>query len=201
MATVEWEQFDRLIGTLHRLEALDLGTVQPLLDRWEDTITEDNRKGVLAQLDGEGNPMPPPKYRPIDNLGVVKVRKTKARSGDAYGSTKHDFGGFGPFAVGLNNNLSRREYQALDGPYLAPRGEGSRVITNYGTDSGQLSDDTFAAEGGWDEVVSVKGRPFLEAHFDGYGHLTPHDLRGLRPWGVNQAEKDLNTFSRELIDG
>jgi hypothetical protein len=99
-----------------------------------------------------------------------------------------------------NNNLSTAAYKRLDGPPLAPRREASRVIANLVTGQGRDGDDFFAA-GGWQDVVSPKGVPFLGAHFKGENGLPKRDLRGVRPWGMAKARAAVRTWARWLLGG
>ena len=54
MATMTWSGFDRLIARLDRIAHPD---ANPLMLLWETIITEDNRAGVLAGTDKDGEPM------------------------------------------------------------------------------------------------------------------------------------------------
>jgi hypothetical protein len=95
-----------------------------------------------------------------------------------------------------NNNLSTRAYQRFTGPRLAPRRDRSRVITNYMTRSGRKGSAWFA-EGYWpnSSIVSEKGVPFLQFHFDGAG-VPQYNLARLRQWGLNEARRELLLYVR-----
>jgi hypothetical protein len=166
-------------------------------------ITDDNRRGVLAGTDRWGRPMAPVKYRPV---GRAK-RPTGAQRNTANARARRGaFAGFGPAAAGLNNNLTRAEYEKLGGPPLAPRGAFSRAITNLVTGYQRIGPATWQAFGYWSEVVSVRGVPFLHAHFTGAatgrGHsvrLPARDLAGVRPEGLQLAAKAAKNWLFGLI--
>ena len=71
------------------------------------------------------------------------------------------FGGSGPLAAGLHNNLTSAEYRQLGGPPLAPRGRYSRVITNLLTDHEKLREGVWQVTYWWDDVVDVRGNLWL----------------------------------------
>lgn len=56
MSSFNWPGYSTLQARLGRLINLD---ATPLMIEWENTITEDNRRGVLAGIDGYGHPMAP----------------------------------------------------------------------------------------------------------------------------------------------
>lgn len=195
MAQFQWSGLGRLQALLARVANPD---ANPLMERWEKIIFEDNRRGVLAGQDRYGRPMPAVTYRPIAS---APKRRVPRRAGA--------FGGIGPYASGLHNNLSPAEYRRLNGPPLAPRGGNSRVITNLGTghDTAPVG-GVWTAEGRWFDVVSPRGVPFLMAHFTGArvgrGHavkLPVRDLRGVRPWGIDQAVKATREWAISLLQG
>lgn len=107
---------------------------------------------------------------------------------------------FGPQLTLPNNNLSTSEYRLLSGPPLAPRNQFSRVITNLKTTFTSPSHGAarWAAIGAWDEVVDVKGRPFLFDHFNGIG-VPRRDLRGVRPGGIVKAVDALRNWARLAV--
>lgn len=151
----------------------------PLMERWERVIEADNRKGVLAGLDKDGNPPGRPLiYRPVGKGVKLTVAQ---RLGQSPNKRRGIYMGHGPAASGLHNNLATSEYRKLTGPRLAPRRQFSRVITNLRTGHGR-DGLVWYAEGAWLEVVTPKGRHFLHYHFDGEGQLR-YDLRGVRPEG------------------
>jgi hypothetical protein len=200
MASFTWTGFDKIQAQLGRLIDPDAA---PLMEEWEHILVADNRRGVLAGEDGDGNPMRPVTYRPRG--GVLKRATPRQRNRTRAG--KGVFAGAGPYAAGLNNNLSREEYLRLGGPPLAPRGANSRVITNYFTGHGREGNQWFAT-GAWFEVVSNRGVPFLEAHFTGAStgrghavHLPRRDLRGVRPQGRQEAVAALHDWLARLLKG
>jgi hypothetical protein len=191
--------FQRLINRVKRIESIN---AVPLMKRLGDIIADDNRKGVLAGLDKDGSYMLAVTYRPKGpTVGIGAKSAAKFRN-NAKGNRKAGiFGGFGIYPAGLHNNLSKREYEQLTGPPLAPRGRFSRVITNLKTMwiEPPAGGTVWTAVGYWDQVVSVKGKPFLQAHFNGSGHLPVRNLAGLRPEGRALARKAAVNFLRDLI--
>lgn len=113
---------------------------------------------------------------------------------------KGTFAGLGAFTSGINNNLSTSEYKLLGGPPLAPRDQFSRVITNYETTFGgpQHGAQNWFVQGQWNEVVDMKGRPFLMNHFEGRG-VPRRDLRGIRPQGLARAMDAMRNWARTEI--
>ena len=185
---VDLTGLDRLIKRLDTFLFLD---ATPLMATFMRIIEEDNRKGILAGTDKNGGYMPAVKYRPKGPTVGIKERSAARFRNNARASSKVGvFAGFGPRASGLNNNLTRGEYEQLTGPPLAPRGQFSRVITNLKT--GFEHSPNFmqwTAYGAWFDVVSTKGRPFLGAHFRGAGRLPIRDLAGVRPEGRAKARR------------
>lgn len=181
---------------------------RPLLFTWMRLAEDGNRAGVLAGTDGEGNPMVPVTYRPKAitkndwHLTSADARK-RQRNGARQTARRGVFSSFGPAAAGLHNNLTRREYQLLDGPPLAPRKQFSRVITNFVT---RFVDDSPAGreiECGWLGVVSAKGVAFLGAHFNGLVkkgiRLPKRDLRGIRPETREKMQRSLVNWMRDIV--
>lgn len=174
-----------------RLAKLVDPDARPLMDSWMLIIERDNRQGVLAGTDKDGNPMIPVTYRPKNAAKLGKSQKNGAR-----GTGR--FAGFGPHAAGLHNNLSSTEYRRLTGPPLAPRGKFSRVITNLRVAWERFA-ESWVAFGYWDEVVSKKGVHFLPFHFDGEGHLPKRDLRGVRPGGREKAARAARAWAIDTV--
>lgn len=172
--TVQLE-LDGLTRITQKVKGLGEIDFVPLMKQWEDILHEDNRAGALAGLDGKGKPLAPVRYRPLASLGRIV---------------------FTPLA---NNNLTASHYRSLDGPPLAPRRENSRIITNFRTSSGRLDDDSWQAVGAWEDVLSVRGLPFLRFHFKGSGRLPKRDLRGVRPSAVKRAREALRDFMRGFL--
>ena len=222
-ATIEGG-FTRAYQALFRLETMT-NYVGPLLTAWAKVLIEDNRRGVMQGLDGDGLPMKPTKYR-------LSLKQTSAgqagdqffnASGQAF-SSMESAGGFAfanltgksnavGFKGGASDNLTTRQYKKMTGPPLAPRGPASRVISNYVTEA-VVESNVVGVEGGWNDVVSKNGTPFLPFHFRGATssratfansisgdnkHLPRRNLVGLRLWGKTQARKELNAWVKWLL--
>ncbi|WP_165076033.1 hypothetical protein [Paludisphaera rhizosphaerae] len=198
MAQVNLTGLDR---TMRKLKGLEYLTPANLMASWARLAEEDNRRGIMAGEDKDGAYMVAVTYRPkrpiLSNRGnAAKDRRNGARANLKRGN----FAGFGPMAAGLHNNLTRREYEALAGPPLAPRGVFSRVVTNFVT--GWLSDPSrrvWTLVSGWADVVDTKGRTFLLNHFEGRGHLPVRDLRGVRPQGLAKMRTAFTKWARDEI--
>lgn len=188
-ALVDLNGFDRL---RERLAKVAEPNATPLMISWMQIIDEDNRRGIMAGLDKDGNPMVPVTYRPAPYGKLGRVHRRR----QAYNP-------------GVGGNLSSREYRLLDGPPLAPRGMGSRVITNLKTGFGRTGplDMLWEAYGYWDDVVDKVGKPFLHYHFDGATgggrsrtvRLPRRDLRGVRPQGRQRARYALRAWAIDII--
>lgn len=202
--------FDRVFNALFRLETVK-DFVGPLLTAWKNVLLEDNRRGVMMGVDGEGRRMKPTTYR-------KSLRQTSAgEAGDEFfnaqgeafsnmeGEKEFYFAnmtgneGIG-FKPGPSGNMSRKEYRKATGPPLAPRGPASRVISNYTVEPlTSATGNTVGVEGGWDDVVSEKGFEFLPVHFNGGKNIPRRNLVGLRAWGKAQARKELNAWVKWLL--
>ena len=178
---------DRLVDHLKRI-----GRPNPklLIARTIIVMGQDNRRGVLAGLDKDGRPMDPVTYRP---KGQGRYATARQRNHGKARAKVGRFGGLGPMAAGLHNNLSRREYERLNGPPLAPRRQHSRVITNY--DLAPVIDSPlhFGVIGVWRQVVDVKGRPFLHHLFK------RRDIRGVRPEAMRELRRSFVNWARDQI--
>lgn len=197
---VDLAGLERLIG---RIDAAKEPDTRPLMFTWGRVIEEDNRKGVLAGTDRHGNPMATVEYRPkAFRRGKWWAGSADRRKDQRLGARKNAkrgvFGGFGVYASGLNNNLTRDEYELLDGPPLAPRRQFSRVITNLTTRLERDARDCRYVEGYWRDVVSVKGVAFLKYHFNGIGQKQ-RDLRGVRPAGMEKAKKSAVAWMLDIL--
>jgi hypothetical protein len=174
-----------------------------LMQTWMNIIDKDNRRGVMAGLDKDGNPMPPVTYRPVGTaLKPTPEQRNYAHPRKGRGK----FAGLGSHPSGINNNLSYDEYVRLAGPPLAPRGAFSRVITNLKTRFERQNKTTWRAIGEWVEVVSVEGVEFLSAHFNGAmvgrNHsvqLPVRDLRGVRPEGKEEAREAMKEWAYDQL--
>ncbi len=195
-ATVDLSGLDRIQARLRKIGDPD---ATPLMATWMRIIDDDNRRGALAGLDMNGNPMVPVKYRP-KTPGGVKLT-VEQRLGQAPNTKRGRYAAFGSIATAPNNNLTSSQYRLLNGPALAPRGQFSRVITNLLTDydDSQRSKGQWEAWGYWDGVVSTAGVPFLKFHFDGEGHLPIRDLRGLRPAGQKLSLEALRSWAIDMV--
>lgn len=190
---VDLSGLERLTERIRTIENLD---PRPLLDHFKILIEADNRKGVLAGLDKDGEPMAPVTYRPVGKPSRLTARQKNYAKG-----RRGKFAGFGSKANQPNNNLTTAEYRKLAGPPLAPRGAFSRVITNLNLAMEHERDDVgrWCVVVGWLDVVSVKGRKFLHAHFEGLNGLKQRDLRGVRPDGMAKARKAAIAWMRDQV--
>jgi hypothetical protein len=197
-ATLDLTGLDRLQARFKRIANPD---ATPLMVSWMSIIDSDNRRGVLAGTDKDGQPMAPVTYRP-KKLGEASVPLTlEQRLGQRPNIKRGKYSRIGSGAARVNNNLTSAEYRLLDGPALAPRRQFSRVITNLLTDysDGRQSSGQWEAWGYWDEVLSVKGVPFLIYHFDGEGNNPQRDLRGVRPDGKERAKAALRAWAIDMV--
>lgn len=203
--------FDRVFNALFRLETVT-NYVGPLIAAWTAVLIEDNRRGVMMGVDGEGRRMKPTTYR-------KSLRQTAAgEAGDQFfnaqgeafsnieGEQEFYFANLTGqndvigFKSGPSGNMSRKEYRKATGPPLAPRGPASRVISNYTVEPlTSATGNTVGVEGGWDDVVSEKGFEFLPVHFNGGKNIPRRNLVGLRAWGKAQARKELNAWVKWLL--
>jgi len=199
-----------LVATLTSLPADLAEAIPQLLDGLRAVVIEDNRRGVLRQEDKDGNRMPDVTYR------TGKATKAKGRKanfgvqnvGHYLGPELTDqAGNVLAAATPGNGNLTRKEYMKLTGGALAPRGERSRVIANLVTEW-QPDGDGWLILGYWLNVISKAGVPFLKAHFTGdsvgKGHrvkLPVRDLRGVRPWGIEQGKRLIAEWAGTFLEG
>ena len=95
----------------------------PLYGTWMRIIDDDNRNGVLAGKDKNGNAMAPVTYRPKLKPAQKPVKLTiEQRLGQNANVKRGRFAAFGSTANAANNNLTSAEYRLLSGPPLAPAG-------------------------------------------------------------------------------
>ena len=182
MAKIENGQVFQLINAkLARAADPDFG---PLMEQWEALIVEGNRRGVLSGRDGNDQPMPPLKYR------GGRGKRTFARKGGVHGTTL--------FLPGEGGGSSSA-YRNATGPRLAPFGERSRSIANLVTGHGREGKNVWYAVGGWLDVVSRKGVPFLPFHFRGGPHLPRYDLRPVSQQERTKARTMMLAYVRSLI--
>ena len=192
---------DRLKRRFERIEDPDM---VPLMVSWIDIIRTDNRDGILAGLDKDGVPMAPVTYRPKEPTIKIGVSSSARLGLGQRAGRKRDLvaGGDGPWASGLNNNLTSAEYRALTGPALAPRESFSRAITNLKLGYFEEGRGKASVWGFWDEVVTPRGDNFLHYLFDGkgrYGDIPARDLRGVRPEGMRRARAALRAWMIEIV--
>jgi hypothetical protein len=205
---------DRVIALLRRVEDLD---PRPVIDEWAAIIVEDNRSGVLAGLNKDGNPYSPElKYRLGGGKSMSRGRgRTRfartPRAGEPGGfagvGARSRFriksGYFQPRKKGAqsgvaNNNLTTKQYQQLSGPFAAPRRQHSRIITNFVVNAPQNVGDRWRwlVSAGWKDVVDAEGRAF-------YSHLFAQpgrDYRGVRPTGRQKCREAMLDWLRRWLD-
>lgn len=185
-----------------RLKRLNLseGDVTRLLKNWERLMEEDNRKGVLAGTDKDGNLAPRLKYRPVN----VRKMTVEERLGQRPNLRRGKYGGLQKATGNLlaNNNLTTSAYRKLDGPRLAPRKQFSRVITNAETSSFPEVNQhgVYVVVLAWKDIVTPKGKHFLINHFTGNGQAR-YDLRGVRPGGIEKMRDSLRSWAMLTIRG
>jgi hypothetical protein len=221
--------FNHVYEAMFRLDTMEAYT-DSLLVAWTNVLIEDNRRGVMMGVDGDGQRMKPTKYRNsfvqtsagqatdtfFNSQGTRVTGLALAYTGPKPGAFFSNITGT-PGARGFKgssgDNLTTAQYKKMSGPPLAPRGVASRVISNY-TVEYIASPNMVGVEGGWNDVVSKKGVPFLPFHFSGATfsraffaaaiggdnhHLPRRNLVGLRQWGKTQARKELNAWIKWLL--
>jgi len=169
-----------------------------LMKSWERRLEEGNRKGVLAGLDKDGNPAPVPSYRPFNPKKLTLAQRLGQRANLRRGK----------YNPGLGAGLTTAEYRRLTGPFLAPRKQFSRSITNVETGHKRDPDRPYVwiAWAAWRDVVSRNGFHFLPVFFDGLpigknGPRKRYDLRGVRPVDRDKMKADLAAWAKLLIRG
>jgi hypothetical protein len=189
MFKVEWLGRSALEHKLARLADPD---ASPLMEQWGDAMREDNRRGILAGLDKDDNPMPITQ-RQLQHQATHRRFATFKRTKNIRVSRRS------PAISGA----ARRALTEQDGPPLAPARERSRSIANYGT-SYTRTGQRWEAIGFWADVVSNRGIPFLKFHFAGPQHnprLPIRDLAGIRAYGMNLCKKAATLWARSLLKG
>jgi hypothetical protein len=207
--TVEDSGLKVLVGELARVATIPPEDLEDLGWRFVDIVTEDNRKGVLEGTDHEDNAMPPLGYRE----GHGQPTAARASASDVFGTRRGRFKGVqaapkrsrrggpdGEEGIKANNNLATWLYQEFDGPRLAPRLESSRVIANLEPEPLQILPNGFVSECGWVDVVDENGRAFLMDHFQGSSRAPRYDLRGVRAWGIREAEQSALEWAQSLLE-
>ncbi|HMF38319.1 MAG TPA: hypothetical protein VKF17_16870 [Isosphaeraceae bacterium] len=181
-----------------------------LMEHWERLVEEGNRRGVLVdQTDKDGGSLLAVTYRPTAAqkraiyAGTAKPQKLTAsqRLGQNPRLPRGAFYGIGDHQSGTNNNLTSSEYRRLTGPPLAPRGQFSRVITNFETSSFQIEEHgSWLVVGGWREVVSRTGYHFLPHLFDGDPPQPgSRDLRGVRPKDIEKIRATILPWAKLIV--
>ncbi len=155
-----------------------------LMRRIEALMREDHTRAIMGGIDKDGVPFRPTSYRRSSTSPVTKRNRYNR--------------GAGPSLQDENGNLTTAQYRRLTGPPLAPRGMNSRIIANYRTSSGK-SGNTWFAESALIDIVSRKGEPFMQYHFDGVGQWKRDD-RGIRPWGMAEIQKAVGQEVKKLLD-
>lgn len=207
----DFSGLDRILAKLHAATSIDRDDAIDLADEFELILVEDNRRGVLAGQDGDGDPMFRTTYR---NSTAVKPR-ARGRNTKKFGQSVGEFKGRTSGAGLIRNswltiatggavanlphgNLTTAEYKKLDGPPLAPRRDESRVISNYRVAEKRITTDQIEVVMAWADVLNVKGEPFLKYHFNGQGQLK-RDLRGIRPWGWDRLRSAVRQWVKILL--
>ncbi len=187
-AVVGCERIQRRLAAIEHV----MDYAGPLMEHWERLVEEGNRRGVLIdRTDKDGGSLLAVTYRPTAAqkraiyAGTAKPQKltVSQRLGQDARTKRGVFYGVGQHVSGLNNNLTSTEYRRLTGPPTAPRGQFSRVVTNFEMSSWQVEEHGYwIVKGEWREVVSKTGYHFLPHLFNGDPPQPgPRDLRGVRP--------------------
>jgi hypothetical protein len=214
----QWDGLQRLKARLGRLTNVDEHDRAELAMGLAEVMIEDNRAGVLAGLDRNGNPAPALTYRGGAGKRTPFRRGSDAAYGLAARGVRRDrskagmlrFKGLSSYTftdsrfrqvILPNNNLATWKYQELTGPRLAPRRDASRVISNYKPKSPmyEWNGRVLTVICGWVDVVSAKGVPFLQAHFKGEHGLPKYDLAGVRPIGKRKAVVIVRAWAKNLL--
>jgi hypothetical protein len=190
---VDLSGLDRLQSRLRAaVDVTKRADVRPVLRALGAVIVEDNRAGVLSGRDMNDQPMPPLRYR------NGRGRRTAYRNEGFGKGRRRRFADNPP-----GDNLTASQYRKLTGPRLAPRRADSRIIRNLRlrvpiferTPTG----NRWVVSAAWVDVVSKKGVPFLNAHFNGRNRLPKYDLRGVRPAGMRKARELWIRWARAAI--
>jgi hypothetical protein len=202
---VEDDGIGNLSAALHRLGPIPPDDLLDLGYRLADIIIEDTRKGVLEGKDWQGQDFPPLSYRHGSGTPTQARGRT---NNDVFGTTTRRYKGLTDYqgkagqlpSLGIlaNNNLTTEFYQTFDGPRLAPRRESSRVIANQVKLAPEVHGQTVVAQCEWFDVVDENGEPFLIRHFTGNG-VPLYDLRGVREWGIQEANRSILEWVQALI--
>lgn len=163
ISTKGLDSFSKRVGALARSANLSRPSFkqacQPILKELESINENDRLKG----LDRFGKPLQPVTYRPkgqVDKKRSNSPKRAKFSKRNAYG------------------NLTSTEYRKLDGPPLAPRRKGSRVISNYVTGM-EFARGQWRVRAGWKDFLDNDGRPLLPVHLRGGPGLPKRDIAGL----------------------
>jgi hypothetical protein len=178
-----------------RLEAITniMDHAEDLMQHWRVLMEQGNLDGVLAGTDGDGNPMLPVTYRPRNprqmTLGERLGQRVNKKRGRLAG-----VGSYAEHGILPNNNLSSSAYRQLTGPPLAPRGQFSRVVTNFVTTTFQTeTHGDWVVIGTWKDVMSPTGFHFLPALFE------TRDLRGVRPDDLEKMRATILPWAKLVV--
>jgi hypothetical protein len=186
-----------------------------------------NKAGILAGMAGgngksKNGQLEPTSYRqsqqstgmPTASLPVsltalqsqASISKAAPKYGDSELVSVSRSSSYHPQPVRVDYNT----YRDKNGPPLAPRGEQSRVITNYGVSVSGGGID-FQAECGWDDIYNVDKNgqqfEFLEELFDGRPGaegrkgMPARDLREATVYEYTQFERQINAWFDKVSTG
>jgi hypothetical protein len=140
---------------------------------WEAILTEDNRQGLLAGLDGYG--------KPLVAIADYTRRHRKSETGTADPNAP-------PLIPAWERSRAIANFRTAHG----------REGSNQG---GKLVMGHWWAIGAWENVLSKSGVAFLPFHFRGEGRLPVRDLAHVRPAAVRAARENLRDFVRQHFAG
>lgn len=183
------ERIQRRLGAIEHV----MDHAGDLMKHWRILMEEGNRNGVLAGTDCDGHPMLAVTYRPKDPRKLT----VNERLGQRVSLRRGRFAGAGNYdehTLLPNNNLTSSAYRRLTGPPLAPRGQFSRVITNFKTTTFQTeTHGNWVVIGTWDQVMSPSGYHFLPDLFE------TRNLRGVRPDDLAKMRKTILPWAKLTI--
>jgi hypothetical protein len=93
------------------------------------------------------------------------------------------------------STLARRKGK---GPPLAPKGAGSRVVTEYLAEL-DVRPGKVEVKAGWGPILSKTGRAFLEFHILGKGYNPKRDIAGITPKGHGRLRILIPAWIRESL--
>lgn len=179
-----WTDWPGFATLQHKLDALADPPMEAILLGLEQVVFTDNRDGLLAATDRDGQPMPRTVRESLDEGHEVFYRLPDDSIGHYWQAGRHgDHPEDGP------------------GPPLAPHGLKSRSITNLATGHYEDGPGAWVVFGAWEDVLSEEGVPFLPFHFRGEGKLPTRDLAGLRPDGRARALALVDDWASAVLAG